>query len=495
MPGRGERFHRIPVEAFLDPQRCRLLAPGAPEQPARRAHRRLRVHAVGDDAAVERRLRLRLPFPAHRAERHRSAVGEPRERRVEGVERLASGRQPVGTAVGETHAGAAILPDQPGLRQHQARAELPVKALDEADRPPRLVDRAHPDGVAVGPGRRPGGGRPAVDAARGLVERSRRQPVRRVDFHRRGVAEMRVAQDKGLLGRLDDPVDMGESLRFLALQAEPVDQPQDHQRGRALGRRRHVVDRAGREIDGQRGAPERTVAGQVVGVHRRAHRLEFGGDAPREHAPVEAVQPVAREGAQRFAKRRIAEPAAGRRCRAADQERLREARDRGQLVRLERRGPGLIVACRKSGLREPHRVFEQPFERHPPAPLRGDRERGVPSRYRAGDGVGGERAARRNRRGAGIKRRRRGRTRRTAGVYPDRIGARRGDQPEAVAAEPVHVGVDDRDGGGRGHRRLDRVAAFPQHREPGRCREPVRGDHHPANAVGRPQHRAAPARE
>ena len=411
------------------------------------------------------------------------------------MERLAARRQPVRPAVREAHARAAVLPDQPGLRQHDPRAELPVEALDEADRPAGLVDRAHPDGVAVRPRLRPWRGGAPVDPPRRLVEGFGREPVCRVDLHRRRVAEMRVAQEKGALGRLDDQVDMRETVRLLVLQTEPVDQPEDHQRGRALGRRRHVVDRAAGEIDRERGQALCPVAGEVVRIHRRAERREVGRDTPREPAPVEAVESVAGQRAQRFGERRVAEPAAGCRRRAIDQKRFREARNRRQLGRLERRGRGLVVARRKPVPGEPDGVFQQPFQRHPPAPRRGDLERGRPSRDRAGDRVGGERAARRDFRQAPIERGRRRRPGRAAGIDPDGLRVRCGDQPEPVAAEPVHVGVDDRDRRGGGHHRLDRVAALPQDREPGRRGEPVRRDHHPANAVGRPQHGSPPMRE
>ena len=43
----------------------------------------------------------------------------------------------------------------------------------------------------------------------------------------------------------------------------------------------------------------------------------------------------------------------------------------------------------------------------------------------------------------------------TTGVDPDHLAARCADQPEAVATEPVHVGVDDGDRRGR----RDQVAA------------------------------------
>ena len=55
------------------------------------------------------------------------------------------------------------------------------------------------------------------------------------------------------------------------------------------------------------------------------------------------------------------------------------------------------------------------------------------------------------------------RTGRAAGVDDARRPARLGDEEEGVAADPVHVRIDDGDGRRRGDHRLDRVAAGPQH--------------------------------
>jgi len=41
------------------------------------------------------------------------------------------------------------------------------------------------------------------------------------------------------------------------------------------------------------------------------------------------------------------------------------------------------------------------------------------------------------------------------------------DERERIAAEPARYGLDDRDRGGRRERRVDRVAALPQHPQPG----------------------------
>src|SRR4051794_19655826 len=64
---RGELAGHALAEARLEPQAAVLLAPRAPEQPARRGDGRLHREAVVDDAGRERRLRLGLALAAHRA--------------------------------------------------------------------------------------------------------------------------------------------------------------------------------------------------------------------------------------------------------------------------------------------------------------------------------------------------------------------------------------------------------------------------------------------
>src|SRR5215510_12822869 len=72
MAALAQRLADVVAEAILEPQRARLLAPGAAEEPARRLDRRLRVEPTVDDAGHQRRLRLGLALAAHRA------VDEPR---------------------------------------------------------------------------------------------------------------------------------------------------------------------------------------------------------------------------------------------------------------------------------------------------------------------------------------------------------------------------------------------------------------------------------
>lgn len=75
-----------------------------------------------------------------------------------------------------------------------------------------------------------------------------------------------------------------------------------------------------------------------------------------------------------------------------------------------------------------------------------------------------------------------------AGVDADgRAGAVR-DEPEIIAAEGIHVGIDDGDGRRRRDHRLDRVAALAEHAKPGLGRQMVGGDDHPPHGPGRLQH-------
>ncbi len=112
-------------------------------------------------AGEDHRLGLRLALAAHRAVGHHPSVGEPGQRRLDGVKRPAPRLQAVVMRRVEREAGAPVLPGDPGLLQHDAGAELPIEALDEADRAALAVDRAQPDGVAarigIGPGRGTGG--------------------------------------------------------------------------------------------------------------------------------------------------------------------------------------------------------------------------------------------------------------------------------------------------------------------------------------------------
>ena len=67
-----------------------------------------------------------------------------------------------------------------------------------------------------------------------------------------------------------------------------------------------------------------------------------------------------------------------------------------------------------------------------------------------------------------------------AGVDGDDIMARFVNQPEAVAADAVHVRINHRDGGCRGDHCFECSAALAQYRESGLRGQRMRCDHHAA---------------
>ena len=69
-----------------------------------------------------------------------------------------------------------------------------------------------------------------------------------------------------------------------------------------------------------------------------------------------------------------------------------------------------------------------------------------------------------------------------AGVNGDWVSLRRHDQPEAIAAEAIHMGIDDGDGRRGCHHRFNGAAALAQDRQRALTGEVVGGHRH---AVGR----------
>ena len=132
------------------------------------------------------------------------------------------------------------------------------------------------------------------------------------------------------------------------------------------------------------------------------------------------------------------------------------------------------------------RGAEQFGERQPGAERVGGLQRQDPTRDRARHRQGGERPARRNRLepGLGIELRLRpaaGDAGRHQGTHPAR---RLAQEPEAVAAELVHVRIDHRDRSRHGDHGLDGVAALGQDRAAGLCRSRVGRSDHAATVAG-----------
>ena len=209
-------------------------------------------------------------------------------------------------------------------------------------------------------------------------------------------------------------------------------------------------------------------------------RAKSAATAVRERAAVERVESLVRETAQRVAESLVHEPVACRGGRTVGEELLREPWHVFELGALVA-GVGVLArGDRHAVLGVVDGVGQQPIERVRAAPAPADRERRLPSRYRARHGIRREGPPGRD----GVEPQRSiplgGGLRRgpAARIDRNRFRVRCADDPEPVAADGVHVRIDDGDGGGGGNHRLDGVAAFAQHRESGLGGEMVRSDDH-----------------
>ena len=179
-----------------------------------------------------------MAIPAHRTVYHDPAVVEARGGGVEGMKRLFAWRQRQQMCGVETERGAAVLPDDPAIRQYDAAAKLMIKTLNKGDRQPAAVHHPHPDGVAGAFSRPPGGGLPIVDVIGQLLERLRVEQALNIHVEMTGVGNVGIAQAKSLLGGLDDTV---HGLRVIGIvHRQPVGNPEDRQRDQSLRWRRQI---------------------------------------------------------------------------------------------------------------------------------------------------------------------------------------------------------------------------------------------------------------
>ena len=278
------------------------------------------------------------------------------------------------------------------------------------------------------------------------------------------------------------------------LDAEAVEQREDHQRGETLRRRRGVVERAGIDRDRQRLGERRRVAFEVGARDRRADAVEIAGDLARDVAAIEIGEPGMGELFERRGERRLPQHMAGGRRLAVDQEGLRETGNSFQLARDRRREIGEAARHRRALAGLADGVAEQHRERQRAALCLRGFERQHPAAYCAWYGQGRQRTARRDRFVFAIKLRPRvlaGAARRHQRADAPR---RLAQEPEAVAADAVHVRIDDRDRRRHRDHRLDRVAALGEHRASGfRGRAVRRADDAAAMSGGVEVHQSTPA--
>ena len=182
---------------------------------------------------------------------------------------------------------------------------------------------------------------------------------------------------------------MRESLRLG--DAEALEDAEDHERREALGGGREVVCGALAERQHERRLHLRAMPFEILAAHRAAGPREIRGDRARERATVERIESVMREPAQRPSEALVHEPVACRGDRASGKELLREPRNVFELRPLVA-GVGVLArGDRHAVLGVVNGVGQEPVERVRAAPALTDRESRLPSRYRARNGVRGQR--------------------------------------------------------------------------------------------------------
>ncbi len=231
-----------------------------------------------------------------------------------------------------------------------------------------------------------------------------------------------------------------------------------------LRRRRRVVERAGACRHAQRRLHHGAELLEVGARHRAADALEVGGELAPDIAAIEIVEPGVSELLERGGKRALLQLRAHLRHLAVDEEGLAKA-DGVFHFRQFLGGQARLAARHRVALaRVLDRGREQHIERQPRAERLGRVQRQHPGRHRARHGERRERAARRDLVVAGVAIGSDGRL----GPGPPRAhqrphaAGRRADQPEAVAADMIHVRIDRGDRRGHGEHGFDRIAAFGQ---------------------------------
>ena len=306
------------------------------------------------------------------------------------------------------------------------------------------------------------------------------------------IGEPAVAVGEGELRGLDGDVDVVGRIPGAGADVGPVEHPQDRERDQPLAGRRDRGGQAPAVRHGRRLGEARAVGGEVRRAQRAPDRLARAPDLGREVPLVERAAALAGEALERARESGLGErPPRGRRRVAVEVGRA-EGRERG-LPRREQIGrPRRDTRLARRDGDAVGRVPDRGLEEIPPGHRRaeallavavsGPEAVGGPGHRERGQGPPGrdlgepvpavEIGGRPRRRGArGLERGEPGRARVPA-------------EPEAVAAEPRHVGIHDGDRRADGHGGVDRGAAAEEHLEPGDGGERMGGGDDPAAPQG-----------
>ena len=416
------------------------------------------------DVRDELRVRLRLIPRAHDPEpdAHAVLLHEPGNDRVE---RPLSRREHVRVIGVEREQRAAVLKHEAAFPGTDAAAESVVRALDERDDVAVPVDGGKIDRIAAVRGR-DAFERRRLDGGGGVRRIDHRRPRSRVllvdqrrERCRREARIGRVAEHIGIgeLLRFDHHVQRSRAVEPIFTQRKLLHDVEHQQRGKALRVRRQLEYLPAVVRRRDRGDPLGSELGEIRGGHRAAVRAQRVDDRAGNRSCVECRSAVGCDRAQRLRERRIREPLARARRAAVDEERRRSAHVAGELVGVGRPSLRDDVGHRKSLFGVEHRRREHVGHSKAPEP----RLQRLPSGDASGHGHRIDTRRRHRRQAARSEQRGRETGRRpparVQSVRPIRLGFV--DDREQIAADAVHLGLDDAEHGVGRNRRVGRGAA------------------------------------
>ena len=229
-----------------------------------------------------------------------------------------------------------------------------------------------------------------------------------------------------------------------------------------------VIERARLRHDAERLIHDRAIAFHVSARDRTADAIKIGGDLAPNVAPVKIVEPGTGKLLKRRGKRCLLQPRADLGDLAVEQKRILEADGLVHLRKLFGRQPRLAARHNISVARMFDGGRKQQIEGHLAAVrfggVRSEHPRGNRARHRQR----GERPARRNfiATGLTIEPRCRPRACPSGAHQRPHAAGRLPHQPEAIAANVIHVRIDRRDGRSHREHRFNGVAAFGKDRAP-----------------------------
>ena len=257
----------------------------------------------------------------------------------------------------EAEGRPAVLPDDPGVREYHAAAELVIDTLNKRHCQSAVIHDAHPDGIARAFAAAPGGSAGVVDAVGQRLQGFRGEQLLYIHIQMARIGDMRIAQGKRPLGGFDDTV---HRLRVVGIgHLQTVGDAKDRQRYQPLRGRGKIPQRSLLVLERQRPRTPGAVGLQVAEGDRHPQRGHPLRQTLGQRPAIKAVETVAGQHAQGTGEGGLAEAAAGPRGLARDQPGFAEARLMAQLFQFAGGGVGLRGSDRNAVFGIADRIGQQ----------------------------------------------------------------------------------------------------------------------------------------